>query len=172
MKDSNSNHDCDHGVMDVLKHQSSSNRKTTFCTKQMSTVLTAWGSTHLFYAKSSFFDCVMIGASIQQLNHGHKHDLSWTVSITVVIIRACECWPLFVTTLNVDNHSPWYIYIYMCVYVHTCIYTYASADTHIHIYIRICILSCHGVNCHNDKICDIPSLMCQAMLRSYHLCHL
>ena len=39
------------------------------------------------------------------------NDLSWTLSITVVIIRACACWALDVATLT---SSPFlYIYIYI-----------------------------------------------------------
>ena len=38
-----------------------------------------------------FTDCLMIGVSIHPWNHGRKHDLSWTLSATVVIIM-CVLW--------------------------------------------------------------------------------
>ena len=41
-KSPNSNHLCDHGFMDVLKHQLSGSRKIDFMHKQVITALTAW----------------------------------------------------------------------------------------------------------------------------------
>ena len=54
-----------------------------------------------------FSDFLMIGVSIHPWNHGRINDLSWTLSTTLVVIRAWACWALFVAMLRSTVHLMW-----------------------------------------------------------------
>ena len=69
-KSPNSKHLCDHGFMDVLKHQSSDSRKNDFMYKTSVYCLHAVRTAHTCFVHSHFFDCMMIGVLIHPWNHG------------------------------------------------------------------------------------------------------
>ena len=70
-----------------------------------------------------FTDCLTIGVLIHPWSHGRINDLSldfFNNSRTVVIIRACVWWALFVATLTSTVH---YIYIYVYIYIYILSYS-------------------------------------------------
>ena len=76
-----------------LKHQSSGSRKMTFCTKQMSTAPLRRGSHFRFcFGQKVVFRLPDDWCFNTPMKPCCIHDLSCTLSITVVIIRACACW--------------------------------------------------------------------------------
>ena len=116
LKSPHSNNLCDHSFMDVIK---------TPIARQSKIVYIQNGCLHVVKAALTCVVHKVIFSTAWRLvfwlhpwNHGRKKLFEFDFSTTVVIIRACACWALFVATLTNTVHLIYdiYIFIYGCIF--------------------------------------------------------